>query len=110
MFTIDFYETADGFSDIKEFLESLRIKAGSSKDARIQYGQAARYIQLLQDNGPNLPVEVAKHLEDEIWELRPGNNRVFFFSMTRVRMYFCIIIGKRRKKHHKEKSNRQNQK
>ena len=79
MFLIDLYETADGFSDIREFLESLRSKAGSSKDARIQYGQAARYIQLLQDNGTNLPIEIAKHLEDEIWELRPGNNRVFFF-------------------------------
>ena len=79
MYVIDFYETSDGFSDIREFLESLRIKAGSSKDARIQYGQAARYIQLLQDNGANLPVEIAKHLEDEIWELRPGDNRVFFF-------------------------------
>ncbi len=79
MFVIDFYETADGFSDIRNFLESLRTKAGTSKDARIQYGQAARYIQLLQENGTNLPIEIAKHLEDEIWELRPGNNRVFFF-------------------------------
>ena len=79
MFVIDFYENADGFSDVFEFLESLRGKAGTSKDARIQYGQAARYIQLLQENGTNLPVEIAKHLEDEIWELRPGNNRVFFF-------------------------------
>ena len=48
-------------------------------DARIQYGQAARYIQLLQENGTNLPVEIAKHLKDEIWELRSGSNRIFFF-------------------------------
>ena len=79
MYDIDFYETIDGFSDIREFLDSLRAKAGTVKDARIQFGQAARYIQLLQDNGTNLPVEVAKHIEDEIWELRPGNNRIFFF-------------------------------
>ena len=79
MFEVDFYETAGGFSDVREFLETLRKKAASSKDARIQYGQAARYIQLLQENGTNLPVEIVKHLEDEIWELRPGNNRVFFF-------------------------------
>ena len=30
-------------------------------------------------NGTNLPVEIAKHIENEIWELRPGNNRIFFF-------------------------------
>ena len=79
MYNIDFYETADGSSDIRDFLESLRSKADTVKEARIQYKQAARAIQLLQDNGTNLPVEIAKHLEDEIWELRPGNNRIFFF-------------------------------
>ena len=79
MYIIDFYETADGFSDIYNFLESLRLKADTVKDARIQYGQIARYIELLQENGTNLPMDIVKHVEDEIWELRPGNNRVFFF-------------------------------
>ena len=27
MYNIDFYETIDGFSDVKEFLDSLRTKA-----------------------------------------------------------------------------------
>lgn len=79
MFNIDFYETSDGYSDIREFLESLRTKAISVKDARIQYGQVARCIELLQENGTNLPAQIAKHLDDEIWELRPGDNRVLFF-------------------------------
>ena len=79
MFIIDFYETTDGYSDIKEFLETLRVKAETVKDARIQYGQAARCIELLEKNGTNLPVEIVKHIEDEIWELRPGDNRIFFF-------------------------------
>ena len=79
MYNIDFYETFDGFSDIIELLESLRAKADTVKDARIQYGQLVRYIELLSINGTNLPVDVAKHLGDGIWELRPGFNRVFFF-------------------------------
>ena len=79
MFNIDFYETSDGHSDIQEFLDSLRVKAVSVKDARIQYGQIARCIELLQENGTNLPVQIAKHLDEEIWELRPGDNRVLFF-------------------------------
>lgn len=79
MYNIDFYETSDGYSDILEFLDSLRIKAASVKDAKIQYGQAARCIELLQENGTNLPTQIAKHLDDEIWELRPGDNRVLFF-------------------------------
>ena len=79
MFNIDFYETSDGHSDIQEFLDSLRVKAVSVKDARIQYGQIARCIELLQENGTNLPVQIAKHLDEEIWELRPSDNRVLFF-------------------------------
>ena len=79
MYNIDFYETFDGFSDIIELLESLRAKADTVKDARIQYGQLVRYIELLSINGTNLPVDVTKHLGDGIWELRPGFNRVFFF-------------------------------
>ena len=79
MYNIEFYETPDGYSDVRDFLDSLRLKASSVKDSRIQYSQVVRCIQLLQDNGTNLPVEIAKHIEGELWELRPGNNRVFFF-------------------------------
>ncbi|MEA4915332.1 MAG: type II toxin-antitoxin system RelE/ParE family toxin [Christensenella sp.] len=37
------------------------------------------YIDLLQNNGTQLPESITKHIEDDIWELRPGDNRVFYF-------------------------------
>ena len=77
--TVEFYEKANGRSDVWDFLEELRNKLTNSKDARIQYKQLSLCIQLLQDHGTLLPENVAKHLEDDIWELRPGNNRVFYF-------------------------------
>ena len=79
MYNVEFYETQDGKSQIWEFLENLRIKAAASKDARIQHKQASLYIELLQQNGTRLNENITKHLEDGIWELRPGNNRVFYF-------------------------------
>lgn len=79
MYTVEFYENADGKSELWDFLEKLRIKAATNKDARIQYKQISLYIQLLQDNGTRLNENITKHLEDGIWELRPGNNRVFYF-------------------------------
>lgn len=79
MYTIQFYEDLNGRSELWDFLEELRMKASTSKDARIQYKQISLYIQLLQDNGTRLPENITKHLEDGIWELRPGNNRVFYF-------------------------------
>ena len=79
MYNVEFYETQAGKSQIWEFLEELRIKAATSKDARIQHKQASLYIELLQQNGTRLNENITKHLEDGIWELRPGNNRVFYF-------------------------------
>ena len=79
MYIVEFYETQDGKSQIWEFLEELRIKAATSKDARIQHKQASLYIELLQQNGTLLNENITKHLEDGIWELRLGNNRVFYF-------------------------------
>lgn len=79
MYTVEFYETRDGQCPVWEFLENLRIKSASKKDARIQHKQASLYIELLQQNGTRLNDNITKHLEDGIWELRPGNNRVFYF-------------------------------
>ena len=79
MYTVEFYETRDGQCPVWEFLENLRINSASNKDARIQHKQASLYIELLQQNGTRLNDNITKHLEDGIWELRPGNNRVFYF-------------------------------
>ena len=95
MYNVEFYETQDGKSQIWEFLEELRIKAATSKDARIQHKQASLYIELLQQNGTRLNENITKHLEDGIWELRPGNNRVFYFffqdnTFVLLHQLFCF--------------------
>lgn len=79
MYNIEFYEKANGKSEIWDFLEKFRQKATNNKDARIQYKQILLHIQLLQDNGTILPENITKHIEDDIWELRPGTNRIFYF-------------------------------
>ncbi len=81
-YTIIFYERQNGQSEVWDFLEKLRKKSITNKDARIQYNQALLYIELLQNNGTRLPNNVTKHIEDNIWELRPGNNRIFYFYHT----------------------------
>ena len=76
----------------------MRIKAATNKDARIQYKQATLYIQLLQDNGTHLPENVTKHLSDGIWELRPGNNRVFYFYFENDTFVFLHQFRKKSQK------------
>lgn len=78
-YNIIFYEKENGVSEVWNFLEKLRKKSLTNKDARIQYKQATLYIELLQNNGFMLPDNITKHIEGDIWELRPGNNRIFYF-------------------------------
>lgn len=79
MYNIEFYTNRNGQSEILNFLEALRTKSKTCKDARVQYNQIVFYIDLLAKNGSNLPIKITKHLEEDIWELRPGYNRVFYF-------------------------------
>ena len=79
MFNIEFYSAADGSSELCDFLDNLQQKSSKNKDARIQHKQILMYIQLLADHGTRLGENITKHLEDDIWELRPGNNRVLYF-------------------------------
>ena len=96
MYNIEFYEDSNGKSELWEFLESLRIKAATNKDARIQYKQISWYIQLLEDNGTRLNENITKHIDDDIWELRPGNNRVLYFYFKNDTF---VLLHQFRKKH-----------
>ena len=79
MYNIEFYEKSDGTSELWDFMEDLRKRAKNNKDARIQLKQIRLHIQLLADNGLHLPSNITKHIANDIWELRPGNNRVLYF-------------------------------
>lgn len=79
MYIVEFYEKENGESDVWNFLEELREKSATNKDSRIQYRQIVLYIELLQNNGTRQPDNITKHITENIWELRPGNNRVFYF-------------------------------
>lgn len=82
-YRLDFYETRSGDCQVWDFLEELRIKSASNKDARIQLKQVSLYMELLKLNGTNMNENITKHLEEDIWELRPGNNRVFYFFVQK---------------------------
>lgn len=97
-YNIIFYEKEDGESEIWNFLEDLRYKAVTNKDARIQYNQISLYIELLQNNGTALPNNITKHIEDDIWELRPGNNRIFYFYCDKESYVLLHIFRKKTQK------------
>ncbi|MEA4940319.1 MAG: type II toxin-antitoxin system RelE/ParE family toxin [Christensenella sp.] len=79
MYQFVFYEDASGVSELWDFLDDLLQRSSGSKDARIQHKQIVYYIELLQRNGTRLPETITKNIVEDIWELRPGDNRVFYF-------------------------------
>ena len=78
-FEIEFYTDQNGKCDISDFIDELDSKAETNKDARVQLRQVLFCIDMLSRNGNNLSTNIAKHIDDEIWELRPGKNRVLYF-------------------------------
>ena len=79
VYRIDFYRDENGVSELQEFIDFLWDASPRSKDAHIQYEQIALQIKLLCEKGTNLPSKYTKHIDENIWELRPGKNRILYF-------------------------------
>lgn len=80
------------------FFEELRCKSTNDKNARIQFQQMGLYMQLLQEHGFQLSNTIIKHLQDDIWELRPGNNRVLYFYFENKTFVLLHIFRKKTQK------------
>ena len=79
MYNIVFYADKRGEQPVKEYIDSLRKKAETSKDSRIKLTKIVAYLDILAKNGTRPGENFIKHLEDDIWELRPINDRILFF-------------------------------
>ena len=78
MFDIIFYDDENGYSDVEEFIKELREKSATSKDARINFNKVVAYIDILEEMGTRVGEPVTKHLDGDIWELRPLSNRILY--------------------------------
>ena len=77
MFEVEFYFDKNGRSEIIEFLDELKNK--TSKTDRVNREKILAYIGALQKYGTRIGKPYVKHIENELWELRPLGNRIFFF-------------------------------
>ena len=80
MYEIIFYRDRNGNEPVYEYLKSLKESAG--KDSRINLNKINDYIQALSIYGTHLPENYVKHLDGEIWELRPIRNRILFAGVV----------------------------
>ncbi len=78
MYEIEFYEDKNGKSEIADFIKELNIKAATSKECRINFNKIVAYMDILEELGTRVGEPVTKHLDGEIWELRPLRNRFLY--------------------------------
>ena len=97
-YRIVFYEDSKGYSELYQDLIKLTEKAVKNKDIRIQLKQINYYIELLKNQGTKLPVTIAKHLQNGIWELRPGNNRILYFCFQEETFVLLHMFRKKTQK------------
>ena len=96
MFKIEYYSTSRGDSPVLDFLEELLHS--TSRDHQIQYRQLIRVISYLELKGTFIGEPHTKHLEDGLWELRPGCNRVLYFFFQEETFVLLHAFRKKSKK------------
>ena len=73
---IYFYRDRQGRQPVLEYLTQLSRK--KDKDSRIKANKINDYIEALSQYGLQLGAPHLKHLDGEIWELRPIRDRILF--------------------------------
>ena len=78
MHEILFYRDKNEVAPVYEYLKELNSK--TDKDSRIKAGKVSDYITMLSMQGIFAGLPYIKHIEGEIWELRPLKDRIFFVA------------------------------
>lgn len=83
MHKIYFYRDRDGHEPVAEYIAELARK--KDKDSRIKLNKIRDYIRVLSEYGTRAGEPYMKHLDGEIWELRPLRDRILFVGWVNGR-------------------------
>lgn len=76
MYQIYFYKDKKGNQPVLDYIETLSVR--KDKDSRIKLSKIHDYIEALAQYGTYIGEPYIKHLDGEIWELRPMKDRILF--------------------------------
>ena len=96
MYNVEIYETLNGRSEVKEYILELQKK--NSKENRIKLNKVIAYIRTLKEKGLALGEPYIKHIDDEIWELRPLRDRILFASHINNKFILLTVFMKKTQK------------
>lgn len=98
MYGIQFYTNHRGGKPIMAYLETLREQAKTQKSARIRYEKLFEYVAILKRLGTRCGFPFVRHLEDDIWELRPTVDRILFAYWKNNQFVFLHSFVKKTQK------------
>ena len=93
MYAVHFYKDKNGRQPALEYLQELKQK--TDKDSRVRARKMQDYINLLREQGTRIGKPVVKHIEGDIWELRPTRDRVFFVAVHNDGFYLLHAFEKK---------------
>lgn len=71
-----FIKIINGRNEVKEYIETLRKE--NNKDSKIKMNKIIAYMRRLKERGLSLGENYIKHIDKQIWELRPLKDRILF--------------------------------
>ena len=80
MYNVIFYRESSGKIPVLEYIEKLA--ASKSKDDRVKLHKIQDYIKALGQYGTMAGLPYVKHLDGDIWELRPIRDRILFAGVV----------------------------
>lgn len=78
MHEVFFYKDRNGREPVRQYMAELAAR--KDKDSRIKLNKINDYIQALKVYGTILGEPYIKHIEGDIWELRPLRDRILFVA------------------------------
>lgn len=78
-YKIEFLKNDKGFSESEMYIQELIQKSFKSKDSRVKINKITEYLDSLERFGVVVGQPIVKHIEKELYELRPLRDRFFFF-------------------------------
>ena len=76
MYEIIFYEDKKGNSPVRDYTNELAVK--NDKESNTKFKRFERCFDKLEISGTRSGERFVKHIEGEIWELRPVPDRILF--------------------------------
>ncbi len=77
-YSIYFYKNKQGEEPVRKYLYELA--KNKDKDSRIKLNKIRDYVKILEIYGTRAGEPYIKHIDGDIWELRPLRDRIFFVA------------------------------